>query len=116
MTRTTSELAPPPPPNFSSTSTGGCLATTHDLTCSRPHAWRICSGIVFRTWNPLDPKLRPYPLPQGKGVSDGTLEGRKKRIAFEIAISFSLFSIYSAITVCCIKGVEKAVSDNDFFD
>ncbi|GBM90353.1 hypothetical protein AVEN_176461-1 [Araneus ventricosus] len=56
MTRSTSELKTPSP-NIRTTPAGVCLTPTHDLTCNRPHTWRIIS-IGFRTWNPLDPKMR----------------------------------------------------------
>ncbi|GBO34291.1 hypothetical protein AVEN_32896-1 [Araneus ventricosus] len=48
-----------PSPNFHTTPTEGCLATTYDLVCNRPHTRQIFSGIGFRTWNPPAPKLRP---------------------------------------------------------
>ncbi|GBN37669.1 hypothetical protein AVEN_77481-1 [Araneus ventricosus] len=40
--------------------TGGRLATTCDLACSRPHTQRIFSGIGFGTWDPPAPRPRPY--------------------------------------------------------
>ncbi|GBL98069.1 hypothetical protein AVEN_84575-1 [Araneus ventricosus] len=45
---------------FYATPTGGRLATTYDLVCSRLHTRRIFSGIGFRAWNPPAPKPRPY--------------------------------------------------------
>ncbi|GBM43431.1 hypothetical protein AVEN_18602-1 [Araneus ventricosus] len=51
MTMATLELAPLSP-NFRTTPAGGRLATTYDLTCNRPHAWWIFSGIGFRTPRP----------------------------------------------------------------
>ncbi|GBO00242.1 hypothetical protein AVEN_116532-1 [Araneus ventricosus] len=48
MTRTTSELAPTST-NFRATLTGRRLATTYDLSCSRPHTRRIFSGTGFES-------------------------------------------------------------------
>ncbi|GBN02609.1 hypothetical protein AVEN_93172-1 [Araneus ventricosus] len=45
---------------FYTTPTGGRLATTYDLACSRSHTRRIFSGIGFRTRNPPAPKPGPY--------------------------------------------------------
>ncbi|GBM61097.1 hypothetical protein AVEN_273031-1 [Araneus ventricosus] len=49
-----------PSPNFRAAPAGGCLATTHDLGCSRPHTKRIFSEIGFRTCGPPVPRSRPY--------------------------------------------------------
>ncbi|GBM16321.1 hypothetical protein AVEN_194059-1 [Araneus ventricosus] len=59
MTRTTPELAHPSP-NFHATLTGGHLATTYDLACSRPHKRRIFGGIGFQAWSPPAPRPIPY--------------------------------------------------------
>ncbi|GBM45108.1 hypothetical protein AVEN_251836-1 [Araneus ventricosus] len=45
-------------PNFRAIPVEGCLATTYDLACNRPHTRRIFSGIRFRA-SPT-PKPRPY--------------------------------------------------------
>ncbi|GBN66470.1 hypothetical protein AVEN_26380-1 [Araneus ventricosus] len=49
-----------PSTNFHATPMGGRLATKDDLACSGPHTRRIFSGIGFRAWSPLAPRLRPY--------------------------------------------------------
>ncbi|GBM26369.1 hypothetical protein AVEN_253678-1, partial [Araneus ventricosus] len=54
-------------PSFLTTPTGGRLATSHDLTCNRPHTWRIFSRIGSRTWNP--PTLRPRPYHKATAAS-----------------------------------------------
>ncbi|GBM06485.1 hypothetical protein AVEN_58326-1 [Araneus ventricosus] len=45
------ELAPSFP-SFRATPVGGRLATTYDLSCSRPHTRRIFGGIGFRLSGP----------------------------------------------------------------
>ncbi|GBO28157.1 hypothetical protein AVEN_97396-1 [Araneus ventricosus] len=49
----------PPSPNLNATPTGGRLATTYDVVCSRPHTLRMFGGAGFRTWN--NPALKPRP-------------------------------------------------------
>ncbi|GBN58700.1 hypothetical protein AVEN_44633-1 [Araneus ventricosus] len=60
-------------PNSSTTASGGCSATTYDLTCNRHHTRRILSGIGFRAWNPPAPKLNPYH--RGLYTSEGWMNG-----------------------------------------
>ncbi|GBN84162.1 hypothetical protein AVEN_156117-1 [Araneus ventricosus] len=58
MTRMTPELVLPSP-SFHATRTEGRLAATYNLACNKPHTRRIFSGIGFRAWNSLVPRLRP---------------------------------------------------------
>ncbi|GBO22251.1 hypothetical protein AVEN_21267-1 [Araneus ventricosus] len=61
MSRTTPGLDRPAP-KFRTTTIGGHLPTTSDLTCSRSHTRRIFSGIVFRTRNvPAEADLTSMP-------------------------------------------------------
>ncbi|GBM50046.1 hypothetical protein AVEN_172927-1 [Araneus ventricosus] len=75
MTKTTAELAPPSP-NFHATPTGGRLATTYDLECSRPiHGGSsVESGFEPGTLRPQSRDLTSRP-PQPHEPANNMLQG-----------------------------------------